>query len=103
MSKTLSRRAAATAFAKGKTPETRCALTFQGNFAYSYEEPIAVREGKRLRVTSRTFSMTTSHHRTYVAGAWAIENGTETVEDIDHTLLRSLAHTQGLRMGSRGA
>lgn len=103
MSKPLNKRAASTAFAQGLNPRTGCALTFRGDIAYSYAEPIAVRVGGTLHITTAKFSMTTSHHRGAVAGCFAIENGAENVIDTDHGVIREMARSRGEGVGSRGA
>ena len=101
-STTLSRRDAAQAFARGENPRTRAALHFQGDVAMSYDEPIAVRVGTALYVTTARFSMTTSHHRGAVDGQWAVENGSETVINTEHGEIRRMARERGVQPGPWG-
>jgi hypothetical protein len=117
MSNRLNRRAASNAFAQGETHiRTDSALSFQGDVAFSYAEPIAVRVGKVLFKTAARFSMTTSHHVGYVSGAWAVthqitdynmsdrkagtigrnqETGAE-IRWVDHGEIRQMARERGL-------
>lgn len=118
MSKPLNRRAASTAFAKGETHIRTCsALTFEGDIAYSYAEPIAFRKGRTLYVTTGKFSMTTSHHRGQVAGAFAVEyhvvdynadrtigkgNRGRRIVNVDHGKLRQMVREAGGSLGPWG-
>lgn len=103
MSKPLTRRAASAAFAEGNNPRTACALNFRGDVAYSYDEPIAVRVGTILYVTTAKFSMTTSHHRGQVAGAFAIAHGSDRVIDTPHREIRQHAISRRQGAGPVGA
>lgn len=98
-------REASSAFAQGETPATASALSFRGRAVYSYEEPIAIRseDGSTLYVTTARFSVTTSKHRTIVAGAFAVARGADRVVDVEHAAIRAQARSMGLSMGTRGA
>lgn len=81
-------------------------LTFDGRFVYSYAEPIAVLNDGTLYVTTARFSVTTSKHRSVVAGGFAVAHGIAPdygTADIDHGDLRALARDAGRRVGSWGA
>lgn len=78
MTKALSNRELARAFAKGATEgrNTNGTIYIRGNSIYSYGEhwPMAVRNGpKVVYVNSSKYSPTTSKQTGYVAGACAIE------------------------------
>lgn len=110
----LSRQRAATAFARHENPLTRSALTFTGNIALSYAEPIAYRDGRFLFVTdvgrngrkdpslTATFSATTAQHVGAVVSAWAVENGSDTVLFVPHGKVREYARGRGITPGSWG-
>ena len=112
MSKPLHARAAAAAFANGETGiRTHGALTFSGDVAWSYAEPVAVRDGAILYVTDAKFSVTTSRHTSQVASQWAIaaapvtgHDGDYNVRRVDHGTLRQMVteRGQGGSLGSRG-
>jgi hypothetical protein len=69
----------------------------------SYAEPIAIRAAGVLYVTDARFSMTTSHHRSYVAGGYAVEHGADRVKDVPHQTIRAMARERGVRPGPWGA
>jgi hypothetical protein len=85
--------------ANGGPVRTQCALTFTPTVAYSYAEPIAILDtdpatGARSLMYSdatgaKKFSMTTSHHISYVRGAAAVA-GLQVVE-VSHETIRELA------------
>lgn len=94
---------AAHIWAKDNTPDYRgTALTFDGDVAYSYAEPIAVREGDTLYRTTARFSVTTSRHNTIVTGRFAVMHGSDKVIDIDHGTIREMTRKRGLSVGPRG-
>jgi hypothetical protein len=100
MSKPLDRRAAANAFAAGiEHIRTQSSLTFEGDIAYSYSEPIAVRVNGVVFCTDATFSMTTAHHIGHVRGAAAVRGNLELVH---HRVIRELARERGGYLGNWG-
>jgi len=80
-------------------------LTFDGQFVYSYSEPIAMLDGGTLYVTTARFSVTTSKHRSAIAGGFAVAHGIAPdygTADIEHGDLRGRAREAGRYVGSWG-